>query len=416
MNARRLQTSTLVVAIALLLQHTAAVNSAFINTCPVTTSAGSGSCATKSVRVPNANHFRFLANAHRQELDDEHFEDSVDSFVGHEYSLASNAGPIADDCGFTEEQIHQLLARRLEYKKSRSFEKSDKILEALNQQGVYVQDKRREWRGDGRNHFGRQIHYIRRGSTYELSKEDLVAVAGMVEDRAHAKRTRTYHRSDELTEKLKKRYKVKVNDKKREWYVVDFNQEEDTNRDINTSAMHYVPSPLAPPDDPTHTMSDESKARIRERLTDRVNARKKKKYKLADEIRDELMEEYSIVIDDRISEWKVVTDVEWDEFAREAQLSQRSAFISKGYENNDVEAINTLLSDNDDEQVRADDTSTLPPPAAAKNEEENQEARDIEELIGCTVVALKEKLREVGLPVSGKKSELIERLMEHASS
>ena len=29
---------------------------------------------------------------------------------------------------------------------------------------------------------------------------------------------------------------------------------------------------------------------------------------------------------------------------------------------------------------------------------------------GCTVIQLKEKLREAGLPVSGRKAELIERL------
>jgi len=33
-----------------------------------------------------------------------------------------------------------------------------------------------------------------------------------------------------------------------------------------------------------------------------------------------------------------------------------------------------------------------------------------ENLSACTVVQLKEKLREAGLPVSGRKAELVERL------
>ena len=129
---------------------------------------------------------------------------------------------------------------------------------------------------------------------------------------------------------MKTRYRVKVNDKRREWSVSCGGDGKDGN-----DAYCYVPSPLLPPEDPTHVMGDEAEGqiagrladhdalrkkkeyqRIAGRLADRDALRKKKEYQRADAILDEL---YSVVVDDAAKEWKVVLgNIEDDAFAMEA--------------------------------------------------------------------------------------------------
>ena len=245
----------------------------------------------------------------------------------HDYFLEANSDPtINGACTFTEEQIHLLIARRLDCKKRRNFADADRILEALNKNGIYIQDKARKYRVDGQNHFGRRKHYVQRGGSTNPDV-DVKAVQELVEERARCKRQKNYFRSDDLTDLLKEEYGVKVDDKRREW---SFLEKQSSDEPTQTS-VHYVPTPLAPKDHPTHTMEEATQDLIREKLGERAMARKFKDYKTADRILNELTEAYSIVVDDRTKEWKVVSEdsyfTEDDPFAKEAKLSQRSAFV-----------------------------------------------------------------------------------------
>ena len=244
----------------------------------------------------------------------------------HDYFLESNSDPtINGACTFTEEQIHLLIARRLDCKKRRNFADADRILEALNKNGIYIQDKARKYRVDGQNHFGRRKHYVQRGGSTNPDV-DVKAVQELVEERARCKRQKNFFRSDDLTDLLKEEYGVRVDDKRREWSFV-----EKQASDEPTQTSVYVPTPLAPKDHPTHTMEEATQELIREKLGERAIARKSKDYKTADRILNELTEAYSIVVDDRTKEWKVVSEdsyfTEEDPFAKEAKLSQRSAFV-----------------------------------------------------------------------------------------
>lgn len=346
-----------------------------------------------------------------------------------------------------------------------------------------MNDKRKEWRGDGRNHFGRTYdNYVRRGGIpsiitdatttttrndddddeYDgsgsggrpvLSEKDIHTVSQMVEDRYYAKRRGEFHISDNYSAILKTRYAVKVDDKNREW-MVDVNalstMEDNVVEDGSVSGgsgggggrvirkkegeeYHhpYVPSPLAPSDHPTHTMDDDLKVRISQRLNERTDFRKKRKYAMADAIRDEFIELYSVVIDDRTREWKVVVPrdgdgdsdgLEEDDFAREALMSQRSAFVRRGVGSDDDD------SGKERKEIRKKDnhiaiaaTSPSDVPRATENvpilskEEESSgttEEQSVMDLDSLTVVELKEQLREAGLRVSGKKADLIVRLKE----
>jgi len=300
----------------------------------------------------------------------------------HGYILEPNAGPIHPKCLLTEDQIHTLIFKRQKCKLQRQYDVADKILVALNQCGVYLHDKRGEWRADGKSHFGRRSDYVRRGSTHGLSEEDLLVVSTMVEDRSYAKKRGEFHISDKLSDTLKTRYRVKVDDKNREWSVENTMEE-------------YVPTPLASLDDPTHTMEDELKTQIAQRLAERSSFRKKRNYEMADKILDDVMAQYSVVVDDRTKEWKVILgdDFEDDDFVKGAQLSQRSAFVRGGKKTKEH---NSTMSTERDEEVIAN---------------ANQKAITFASM---TVVELKRQLKQAGLPVSGKKSELISRLSNAA--
>jgi len=323
----------------------------------------------------------------------------------HNYHQADNSGPLPSTSKLTESQIHILISKRIQYKRQRNYNDADKILNALNKCGIYVHDKRKEYRLDGKSHFGRSQQYVMRGSTYNLSNEDIEVVSQMVEDRSYAKKKREYHRSDEISEKLKYKYNVRVDDKNREWSVVavaNTGRESDDDLSISSFEEEYVPSPLAPPNHPTHTMSTESKLQIARLISDRSIYRQDKEYKMADEILNQLFENYSVVVDDRTKEWKVVDDTvveEDDEFVKGAQLSQRSAFARKARGSSSERRVDDTTSK--DTLSTKDDDVILP------NEQAEEVTCDLESL---TVVELKDKLRHLGLSVSGKKADLISRL------
>ncbi|KAL7499179.1 hypothetical protein ACHAWT_007047 [Skeletonema menzelii] len=327
------------------------------------------------------------------------YRNNYDSSSSHGYILEPNAGPIHPKCRLTENQIHILISKRQQCKRQRKYDDADKILAALNTCGVFLHDKRNEWRADGKNHFGRRSDYVRRGSTYGLlSEDDIIAVSTMVEDRSYAKKRGEFHISDQLGDILKTKYRVKVDDKNREWSVENIGKENENGKIV--IGEEYVPSPLCKLDDPTHTMSEETKTLIAQQLAERTSYRKKRDYTMADKILDELMAHYSIVVDDRTKEWKVILgdDFEDDDFVKGALSSQRSAYVRSGKK--------TIKEDSNSRNVTIGRNDSI------KDAEEvmpstSKETLDFDSM---TVVELKAQLRQAGLPVSGKKAEIILRL------
>lgn len=360
--------------------------------------------------------FQMSADDNFDHVDDRDSASGRSSGTRNKYQLPSDAGPIASTCKLTEEQIHFLIAKRSECKSARNFAEADRILDGLVKAGVFLHDNRKEWRADGNNHFGRtndhrHREYVRRGGDHGLSEDTITEIAGVVELRAQAKRKKDFLSSDELSKKLKTKYGVHMNDKQREWSLSFVNSEEEEGL---TSV--YVPSPIAPLDGPTHTMDEESKALIQKRLTDRLVARRSRDYALADFIRDKLQEEYSVVIDDRTREWKIATGEEDDSFVKEAQASQRSAFVRENKSVDPIEdgsstsEVDAAFSEIFDDIPMEDDKPTFVVEEAAPAAPLEQETES--QLMTLTIPVLKEKLRDAGLPVSGKKAELVERLLE----
>jgi len=324
-------------------------------------------------------------------------DNHVQSFT--QYQLPPDAGPIATTCQFTEEHIHSLISNRSAAKTARQFEQADLILEELREAGVYLHDKRKEWRADGNNYFGRtngdhkNRNYVMRGGDHGLTQEALDDIAAIVESRAQAKRVRDFLTYNDLGKVLKTTHGVHVNDKKREWSMIFVMSEDHDELELISV---YVPSPLVPLDDPLHAMDEETKALIQKRLTERLMARRSRDYVLADFIQDKLQEEYSVVIDDRTREWTI-----------ETQSSDNDD--DDVHDNVHVHAEDKQAESSDLSNEGADSTHAAPvDDASAVPKEEETESH----LMTLTIVVLKEKLRDAGLPVSGKKSELVERLLD----
>lgn len=128
-------------------------------------------------------------------------------------------------------------------------------------------------------------------------------------------------------------------------------------------------------------------------LEERNAARLLRNYKEADSIRDELREMFNVLINDRESEW-------WVE-----QLGGR------GTKRRILEGEEDTSEIDGDEDTEVDDYSIVDESTEFSGVDQLTDSNNLEQL---TVVELKEKLREVGLPVSGKKAELIARLISSA--
>ena len=359
--------------------------------------------------------------------------------IQHDYRLADDAADaqIHSSCHLADDQIHRIIAARQHYKRTRQYSKADKLLQGLNRAGVFVHDKRMEWRADGHRSFGQssESRYVRRGGNPDSVSNDMLReISLLVETRSRAKKQRDFVQCDELEAKLKNYFDVQIDDKRREWCFA------------SSTTNDYVPSPLALDDDPTSTMDEGSKFEIQQLLQQRKDARARKNYKQSDDIRNSLLEIHNVVIDDRTCEWKVITDWkdESDPFVSGAMASQRSAFARKHsekestatqteQERNEASANVVINNDSGDDismksgiamkndgvylsmegistkMVSLDNDADTDTTTATESDILIQENRAI--LSSLTVVILKERLRGAGLPVSGPKAELVDRLL-----
>ncbi|KAL3791671.1 hypothetical protein HJC23_003928 [Cyclotella cryptica] len=309
---------------------------------------------------------------------------------GHDYY--QTGGPIDPSvCSLPEKEIHMLIRERMECKFDRNFEMADSIERELMSYGVNVHDGFKKWRADGegwsrdggsRDRAPREAKvYCQRGPGIGLSQDDIEAITKLVEERSEAKATGEYDKADAIFAKLTDTYNVNVDDRQGEWAL----RHEEYQMSSDTA---IVP--------------DESVQRIiGEKLAERILARKNRDFDLADAIRQELKREYMVEIDDRSKEWKVChpegakwadeDDVEGDDYGY-LNIVSKDEFErdedEDDLEDEDSESDNSEISDHDEGVI-------------------NEFASDLSSL---TIPELKERLRDAGLPVSGKKAELIERL------
>ena len=298
---------------------------------------------------------------------------------GHDYSQVG--GPIDTSvCTLSENEIHSMIRERMECKFARDFRVADQIEQELTQAGVNVHDGFKEWRADGegwrrsnRDNFNDGPRtpkiYQQRGPGKGLTDEQIDEINALVAERSECKAEANYARADEVFNELADKYNVNVDDRNGEWSLL---------------SEEYLLSP-----DTNLVPEEKVQVEIEKKLGERILARKARNFALADEIRDELLEEYLVEIDDRSKEWLIMMP----EGGRWAD------------------------DDGDDETNIVSEDEWESDGSFVEDEEESsnvQAAIDEGALSSMTVPELKEELRSKGLPVSGRKSELIDRLLNSA--
>ena len=279
-----------------------------------------------------------------------------------EYSIAPGS-PRPDNF----EDIQNLVQRRSQARSERNFDEADDIRNELLEFDVVINDRARQWSVGGADRSkGFDSAFTRVGGG-DVSEEDEDTILSLLDQRDEYKRDRKFKSADRIRDQLREEFYVGIDDRNREWHLVN---------------AGYVKSAASAP------VSEDVEAIIQGKIDERAQAKLDKDYDTADGIRDELVNEYSVSVDDRTKQWRVVI-VEAD--ADETVVDEVADVEAWGEED-----------ENDDGEEEEEEDEMSGGDAQTYTEEE---------LLVLTIPVLKEKLRDAGLPVSGKKSELVERLM-----
>lgn len=291
-----------------------------------------------------------------------------------------------------QERIESLLARRSQSKSAGHYDEADEIRDRLFETyNIRIDDRLGEWSVGG--DFGvddDDSHWASRGqmrqphlATYVKSptSEDLPTdeeyIQQKVEERMRAKRTRNYDLSDAIRDELLADYDVTIHDKINQWSIGgDFGSQSWK----HVGAVQYVPKE-------TDILTAEEIATVDAMIAQRGQAKRDRDLKKADKILRYLSKTFAVAIDDKSREWYCKAK----KVEEEAEVDASSS---------------TKL-----EEMEVDSRITSLPAATETEEAPDPCISSREELSGLTVVELKERLRDSGKKVSGKKEELIERLL-----
>ncbi|KAL3808132.1 hypothetical protein ACHAXA_004578 [Cyclostephanos tholiformis] len=314
---------------------------------------------------------------------------------GHDYSMVG--GPVNPaSCKLSETEIHDLIRERIECKFARDFNSADRIERDLRMAGVVVDDGSKECRENGE-----EMAYHQCGAGHGLSFEQIAKICELVAERSEAKAAMDYDRADEIFNYLTREYEINIDNRASEWALL--HEEYIFNADMSS----FIPD-------------NDKCVMIGKKLGERILARKRRDFDLADDIRDKLCGQYVVEIDDRSKEWMVIAPKGGRWLNDDNEIKDNSNIVSKEEwdkeEDEEVDANGIGFVDetayNDDPDIsiakmKAGESNSVDSPSSTSDLSDEHAS-----LSTMTIPELKERLREVGLPVSGKKSELITRLIE----
>ena len=114
----------------------------------------------------------------------------------------------------------------------------------------------------------------------------------LVQERSDAKGIRDFVTADAIRDRLTNEFNVVVDDREKLWSVGGDFGRLDRNRPFTMSAL-------------SEPVNDEDKAMIEEMIEQRVTAKKDRDFDVADDIRDTLVHEFGVKVEDRLREWSV---------------------------------------------------------------------------------------------------------------
>lgn len=327
-------------------------------------------------------------------------------------------------CRLTYDEIVQLIRDRNKARRSRNFQKADDILAKLRDENVFLHDKKKLWRADGEVFERRgqsSTEYTKSSFSIPISESEEEYIRKRLKERSKAKFRRDFDLADEILDELKFLKNVMVDDNNLTFQVSD--------KMIKNDGYVYGGKRLI-------NIANDVLQEIYDLVRERANAKKAKEYDKADDILRELEVKHGVRVDDIKKAWFFLPRFENERSAlKKKRLTKRESSknaakrtivsdISFGESiklrgNNEFssERSNTNLPviPDDITEIDDDDDDNDMDESVPHRDEMNQSESKLEmteRLSKCTVPVLKDKLREVGLPVSGRKAELIERLIE----
>eukprot|EP00979_Chaetoceros_neogracilis_P001123 scaffold197_cov268-Chaetoceros_neogracile.AAC.38 len=311
--------------------------------------------------------------------------------------------------GVTSEEVQIRINARTKAKMNRQYQESDAMRdEILKDFGIVIHDTIKMWSVGGDFGMDDPVKarakaagtFTRRGGGH-LSEDDVLLIQAMITKRFEAKRVRNFVVADEIRAHLHTTYNINIDDKSREWRVLSDDY-------VQTEAESGA-----------RTLTVEELSTVESKILKRARLKKDRCYEEADAIRDMLLQNYSIVLDDRAKEWKIVSSGGHgggnSKFIEDAARSQSSPYKQKQMDQEFDEEFDSIFLEDEmkDELDLQESPSSVNVVVNAPEEKITlaPSALSRDELMSLTVPLLKDKLRESGKPVSGKKAELIDRLL-----
>jgi cysteinyl-tRNA synthetase len=303
------------------------------------------------------------------------------------FTLCANAGP--NTSTLLNDEISGLVAERRQAQRNRDFKKADQIRFDLKNAGVFVEDALKEWRADGlpfasvgthKRHTTSSASLVQSTYSEPLHEQDELVVENLLAQRTKYKSSGDYDQSDSIRDRLFESYGVRIDDRLGQWSVGgDFGDEFNSHWAANAKpSMGYVKSAFS---EDLSSKADETY--VQRKIDERMRAKRTRNYDLSDSIRNDLFRDFDITIHDKINEWSVGGDFGEDNPWTHVDQSFNIT------------------------PMRQETTSQV-----SSQEDLSSALLTRKDLAGLKVVELKERLRDVGAKVSGKKEELINRLLE----
>mmetsp|Transcript_2214 Transcript_2214/g.3290 ORF Transcript_2214/g.3290 Transcript_2214/m.3290 type:complete len:394 (-) Transcript_2214:28-1209(-) len=332
-------------------------------------------------------------------------------------------------CRLRQEEILQLIRDRNKARRSRNFQKADNILADLNRENVHLNDSKKLWRADGEIFDIKgysDMEYSKDSSSRPISQREEEYVNQRLRERSKAKLRRDFDTADDILDELQFLKSILVDDTNLTWKV--------TETAMKTGGYAYGGKRL-------NNVPDEDILTIQELVKERSLAKKEKEYQRADEILSDLEIKHGVRVDDTKKAWFFLPRPEDERTqASETRYDRRNSDRSDERRNlrSDWSAVGNNVPEGISKPTESDVavpegisvspttpdvpvpegisiSPTMPEGISISNDDAvaSSKFESAESLSNYTVPILKEKLKAAGLPVSGRKAELIERLTQN---
>ena len=340
----------------------------------------------------------------------------AEQFANRGYIKSSRSLPANNETD--EEIIENMVAERTIFKADRNYDEADAIRDDLFERfDVIINDKLKEWSIGGafEGDSDKYRDYVKSHSSSSLEKDEEKIIRDALRERSKLKAKRDYESADAIRDELRKTYNVIVDDRKREWRVNDsygvseYNDNDEFDENFEEEMNKFEATLSKEIED---VLMENVAEEEEEEAEDRIDAEYEEEEGEEDEEYEYEYEEEEEEEDGIEAEYEEEGE-EDEEYEYEEEEEEEENGIEAEYEEETEEEEGDEEYEYEYEEEDGAHAEYEEQEEEEEYEEEEGESTTLsqEELSSLTVAELKDKLRANGLTVSGRKAELVERLM-----